>query len=289
MDHSVPSISDADQYGRIQTGWHAVLNKPNVEESEIQDYLERNLCLLPFTEMPLNHGDGRALSNAVVTQPVLPGLKAKKPDFLYFTGSSGDIKAVFIEIESPEKRWFTASGQPTAELTQAASQISSWKTWFTDPLNVLAFERDYLVRDYPPLNDRVFLQEYILVIGRRSEFKDPSLKRNRNSLQRDNETWMTYDRLAYTPHFREAVTVRIDCSGNSPVFRVVHVPPTIKLGPHHYPDYHHLVGLEDAIQANTDISSERKSFLMSRLPYWRTWHTTLSGAVIIDGADFQGE
>lgn len=290
MDYSVPcDVTDADRHRQANENWLALLGKSDVEEHDLQAFLEKNLCFLPFNELPLNHGNGQALSNAVVSQPVLVGLKSKKPDFLYFTGSSGEIKAVFIEIESPKKRWFTRSAQQTSELTQAANQIAQWKTWFADPLNVLAFERDYLVRDYPPLNDRVFLQEYILVIGRRSEFKDTALNRVRSSLQRSNETWMTYDRLAYTPHFRDAVTVRLDCSGVSPVFRVLQVPPTIKLGPHQYPDYHNLTGLEDAIRGNADISPQRMDFLSTRLPYWRNWHTTHTGVVVVSGADLQGE
>src|SRR4051812_43221948 len=108
MDHSVPcNVTDAEQYRQTIDDWWALLNKPDVTESDVQVFLEQHLCLLPFNELPLNHGNGRALSNAVITQPVLSGLKSKRPDFLYFTGNSGEVKAVFIEIESPTKRWFT--------------------------------------------------------------------------------------------------------------------------------------------------------------------------------------
>ncbi len=290
MDLSVPcNLTDAEYSSQVLTAWRALLNATGVTEKDIQQFLEKNPCLLPFNEMPLNHGNGRALSSAVVTQPKLPGLKTKVPDFLYFTGSSAEITAVFIEIESPEKKWFTTGGQPTAELTQAANQITSWKTWFEDPINILAFERDYLVRDYPPLNDRIFRQEYLLVIGRRRDIDDPTFIKLRSNLQRENETWMTYDRLAVSQHFFDAVTVRLDCSGTSPVFRVCCVLPILKLGPHQYPNYHHLVGLQDAINANPEISTQRKQFLVSRLGYWSNWHKSQKGLVVTSGADFRGE
>jgi hypothetical protein len=290
MDLSVPcSLTDAEYSSQVLTEWTTLLDASGVTEKDIQQFLEKNPCLLPFKEMPLNQGNGSALSSAVVTQPKLPGLKTKVPDFLYFTGNSAEITAIFIEIESPEKKWFTNGGQPTAELTQAANQITSWKTWFEDPTNRLAFERDYLVRDYPPLNNRILRQEYILVIGRREEINDPNLMRSRSNLQRENETWMTYDRLTVSHHFFDAVTVRLDCSGISPVFRVCCVPPILKLGPHHYPNYHHLVGLQDAINANPEISTQRKQFLVSRLGYWSNLHKSKKGLVVTSGADFRGE
>jgi hypothetical protein len=290
MDLSVPcNLTDSEYSSQVLTTWNALLEKSGVTEKDFQDFLEKNPCLLPFNGMPLTHGNGRPLSSAVVTQPKLPGLKTKVPDFLYFTGNSAEITAVFIEIESPKKQWFTSLGQPTAELTQAANQINTWKTWFSDPANVIAFERDYGVRDYPPLNNRIFRQEYILVIGRRDDISDPTLKKSRSSLQRENETWMTYDRLAASQHFFDAVTVRLDCSGISPVFRVCHVPPILKLGPHHYPDYHHLVGIQDAINANPGISMQRKQFLVSRLQYWCEWYKNQKGVVVTRGADLRGE
>lgn len=290
MDFSVPcNLTDSDYALHVNSEWETLLNAAGVTEKDVQQFLEKNPCLLPFNEMPLNHGNGKALSSAVVTQPKLPGLKTKVPDFLYFTGNSAEITAVFIEIESPEKKWFTSGGQPTAELTQAANQITSWKTWFEDPANILTFERDYRVRDYPPLNDRIFRQEYILIIGRRKDITDPTLMKSKGNLQRQNETWMTYDRLAVSHHFFDAVTVRLDCSGISPVFRVCHVPPIIKTGPHHYPNYHNLTGLQDAINANTLISNPRKQFLVSRLGYWLNWHTSQRGLVTINGTDFRGE
>lgn len=290
MDRSVPcSLTGTEYSSKVSTEWSALLNNPQATEKDMQQFLETNPCLLPFNEVPLNHGKGKALSSAIVTQPILTGLKTKRPDFLYFTGNSAEITAVFIEIESPKKQWFTCNGQPTAELTQAASQITSWKTWFDDPINIQAFERDYRVRDYPPLINRHFRQEYILVIGRRDDITDLSSVSMRSNLQRENETWMTYDRLTVSRHFFDAVTVRLDCSGNSPVFRVCCVPTILKLGPHHYPNYHHLVGLEDAINANPEIPSDRKKFLTSRLPYWENWYKGQNGIVVTNGADFKGE
>lgn len=290
MDHSVPANVTNGQYiSHVKAEWAKHLNLPGVEEKHMQAFLEEHPCLLPFREIPLTHGDNHPLSSAVVTQPVLQGLKTKVPDFLYFTGNSGEITAVLIEIESPTKRWFTKGGQQTDELTQASNQIKSWKNWFADPINVQAFERDYMVRDYQALYNRTFKQEYILVIGRRCDITDPTLNKTRHHLQGPGETWMTYDRLQCSFHWDNAVTVRLDRSGVSHQFRAIHVPPMFKLGPHHYGNYHELSGIDDAVNSNAMMSSARKTFLINRLPYWRSWYTGNNGATVISGSDLAGE
>lgn len=291
MDRSVPANLTSGQYfSHVTDEWTKLLDLPGVDEKQVQAFLEEHPCLLPFGEIPLANRIGHPLSSAVVTQPVLPGLKSKVPDFMYFTGNSGEIKAVFIEIESPSKKWFTKSGQKTAELTQAECQIKSWKAWFSDPANVLAFERDYLVRNYGAHYDRrTFIQEYILVIGRRCDISDPTLINTRHQLQGEQETWMTYDRLQCSPHWNDAVTVRIDRSGTSHQFLTSHVPPMLKLGPHHYPKYHRLDGVENAIKNNTLMSQERQTFLLSRIPYWQKWLADNGGIGCVNGRDFDGE
>ncbi|WP_237228807.1 Shedu anti-phage system protein SduA domain-containing protein [Rubinisphaera sp. JC750] len=290
MDRSVPpNTTNAQYHTYVTEEWNKLLGTPGIDEKQMQEFLEKHPCLLPFGEMPLGHGNNHPLSSAVVTQPVLPGLKSKVPDFLYFTGNSGEITVVLIEIESPGKKWFTKTGQQTAELTQAANQISSWKAWFADPLNTQTFERDYMVRGYSALNNREFRQKYILVIGRRDDITDTTLNRTRHHLQPVNETWMTYDRLTCSPHWDDAVTVKLDRSGVTPQFTVIHTPPMLRLGPSHYPNYSKLEGLEAAIEANPLISRDRKNFLLKRIPYWRDWQTQTGGIATVNGGDFSGE
>jgi Domain of unknown function (DUF4263) len=178
---------------------------------------------------------------------------------------------VLIEIEAPQKKWYTAKGQPTAQLTQAASQLTDWKAWFKDPNNVLTFEKEYKVREYPPLNDRTFTQCYCLVIGRRSDVSGRAATQSRVLQQRENEHWMTYDRLQPHADFDDSPTVTLDRSGPDTRLRVLHVPPTMRIGPGQYPSYHTLMGLDAAIAANTLISKERKAFLLRRLKYWKEW------------------
>lgn len=289
MDHSTPANISIGKYRQhVMKDWEALLDDQDVNEEKVQKFLEMHPSMLPFNQIPLAHGNYHPLSEAVVSQPVLSGLKAKVPDFLYFTGNSGEITAVLIEIECPSKTWFTKKGQQTATLTQAANQIKTWKTWFSDPVNIQAFERDYLVRNYGPLNERTFKQEYILVIGRRKDIPDPTLNKTRHHLQGPSETWMTYDRLTFSPHWKDAVTVKLSRSGVTPEFRVLHVPPMIKLGPHHYPNYRKLSDLEDAIKANRLISKDRKNFLLTRLPYWENWYSQNNTFATL-GPDFAGE
>lgn len=49
------------------------------------------------------------------------------PDFLWIATDSCNIYPIFVEIERPSKNWFTVSGQPTADFTQAQTQLAEWK------------------------------------------------------------------------------------------------------------------------------------------------------------------
>lgn len=262
---------------------------PDLNEKHVQLFLEENVCLLPAPHGAFRQGHGNPLSQTVVSQPELSGLKCKVPDFMYFTGNSGEITAVFIEIESPNKKWFTKKNQQTAELTQASNQLTEWKAWFDDPANIIKFENDYRVRDYSPLNNRFFSQKYILVYGRRKDIGSPAANKQRQHLQRENEKWMTYDRLYVCHDFDDSPTVKLDRSGPDTQFRVMHIPSSFKLGPCQYKDYHELVGLEKSVHENKHISEERKIFLVDRLAYWKTWYESDHNVGAINGNDFLGE
>jgi hypothetical protein len=76
--------------------------------------------------------------------------------------------------------------------TKAIDQLRDWKSWFSKPTNVLAFQDLYGLRE----ETRRFVQHYVLVYGRRDEANRlASFATKRHDLAGSDEFLMTYDRL----------------------------------------------------------------------------------------------
>lgn len=131
---------------------------------------------------------------ALITQPLLPGFQAKRPDFLWLAADSLNTYAVLLEIEAPTKRMFTKVGTPTAEFNQAQNQLATWKSWLSTPANETTFRQNYLKDfDYPW---RRFVAQYVLIYGRQAELEArPELNLTRAQMPRESEFFMTFDRL----------------------------------------------------------------------------------------------
>ena len=56
-------------------------------------------------------------------------------DFAFFDSHSFGIEWHLIEIERPSKTLFTATGNPSADLTQAVQQIRDWQDWIHSNLD----------------------------------------------------------------------------------------------------------------------------------------------------------
>ena len=50
-----------------------------------------------------------------------------------------------------------------------------------------------------------------------------------------------------------------------------------------------LVGLEDAVKANSHLSTARRDFLLNRISYWETWVNKNNGPSVLAGGDICGE
>ena len=260
----------------VSERFQALLDDESHPESVYQKFIEEHICLTPCVEFPLLQGGRGPLAECVVTQPSLLELKEKIPDFLYFTGNSGDIKSFLIEIERPRKRWFTQRGDPTAEFTQARNQLNRWRTWFQDAGHLIWFEKRYEVRN-SPLYDRTHTQHYVLAIGKRSHIVSNEFNKLRSGVQSADVTCMTLDRLEPRHEFKNSPTIKLDSSGQDTLFRVLHIPPTFRIGPHNFPRLQPLVGMDDAIASNELISEGRKAFLLERLQYWNDVFRRLDG------------
>jgi hypothetical protein len=251
----------------IQQEWETLLARTDSVENDFQEFLERHPCCLPPTQMIFGGGGHGAYPGAIVSQPKLNGFSKKIPDFLCITRDSAAVYAVLVEIEHPSKPWATGNGQSSAEFTQAINQIADWKSWFCDPVNVMSFQRDYRIpADW--LRSRSFVQKYVLIYGRRS---DPSLteefNKKRKLLEREDEFYMTYDRIRPYKDSSQDLCAKLDAIG----YRALSVPPTLTLGPIMAHGVNQVRDKAAAVQLNRYLSDVRKKFLIERIPYWDAW------------------
>lgn len=239
------------------------------DEPAVQQFLEKHACLLPSMRSLGPLPSSFPTDGLLVSQPRLPALTSRLPDFMWIATNSIGIYPTLIEIERPGKRVFTSAGAPTAEFTQARHQLAQWRGWFSMPENEVVFKREYGVGSAP--NGSEMLEpRYILVFGRRSELEnDPALRRERAFLLDGNiESLVSYDRLVPDRMMENVITVRALGDGR---FHALAVPPTFTLGPLDAKRLLIVDGMEEAISSAELMSDERKAFLLKRLPYWRTW------------------
>lgn len=248
--------------------WHNLLNEAAEDESALHLFFEQNPSFLPgpFGVGPnFNHGP---LLNFVISEPVLPGLRRPRPDFLWLNKQSDRIFIVLIEIEAPAKRWFTAKGVPTAQLAEPMKQMADWDQWFRRPANVAQFQKLYWVRDN--WWDRVpFEVHHCLVYGRRAEFEGndhtASIRRN---LFAPNVHPMTFDRLAPVSagdSLPSAVVRGTD-------FEARFFPPTFGIEPYRVElGIARLKAKDEALARSPLMPDDRKDFLKKRFRYWDEW------------------
>ncbi|MDB6108739.1 MAG: hypothetical protein JWR69_489 [Pedosphaera sp.] len=276
-----PSAPETEDYLELcRREWSSLL-AADPEEKAIQSFLEQNPLLLPGAWTPGTRSGHYPLHCAVVSQPELPGIKSKRPDFMWISTHSSHWYPTLIEIERPSKRIFKSSGIPTAEFTQARNQLAQWRTWFSRPENVQKFIASYGIPDWMA-NERQMTLHMILVYGRRSEFEgNPELSLQRASLMSgSDEELMSLDRLLPDRDLRDAVTIRARDNGR---YKAVCIPPLFRLSPGLAPRLLAIDGVDHALSATPLISEMRRQFLISRIPYWKEWARNGRGGVISSG------
>jgi hypothetical protein len=262
----VPRFEVEEYIAWLTETWHMLLDSGEDDESMFQDFLEQHPSLLPRI-----FGGHGPLHGSVISQPELPGFRAKRPDFMWIAKDSSAITAHLIEIESPSKRWATDQAVATQKFMQALDQLREWKAWFAEPHNVLQFRSLYGISD-EILTFRQFDQFYTLIIGRRDEATaSKAFAKKRALMEAPDETHMTYDRLEPDRELWNIPTIKLDRSGADTQFRLMHVPASFSLGPSDAADISKWIGREDAIRRNPLLSEDRKEFIISRLAYWDKW------------------
>ena len=262
------AVSFADYANQASRAFYDLLAE-SPEEPRVQAFLEAHPAFVPGSRSPGGATCASPLFHVLVSQPRLPGLDARQPDFLWFTTTSSTWYPVLIEIEKPSKRLFKKNREPSAEFYQARNQLSQWRTWFGHAFNQLKFQHDYGVPD-TWVHCRAMSLHMILVYGRREEFEyDAKLSNQRASLLPGNdEELMSFDRLAPDPLLSAALTVRAVGGGR---YRALRVPPTFTHGPFHAERLLFIDGLTEAIEASAGWTPVRQAFVKTRIPYWREW------------------
>jgi hypothetical protein len=174
---------------------------------------------------------------------------------------------VFIEIESPAKRWFTEQGRPHHHLTEAMNQLAEWQAWLNRPENVMVFYEQFQIPDYLR-RQRHFRPEFVLIYGRRSEFAlRPELNRLRAQFEDHGQVVMTYDRLQPAKNCSDYICI----TKTAERYRALSVPATLKLGPMFADCWPLFDDVPEVIRNNEWLSDERKAFLVERIGYWSEW------------------
>jgi len=273
-----PSAPSFDAYASAATAEYEAVIHDAESEATLQHFLERNPCFLPGTWSPGKPSGNAPLHIAAISQPELPGLRSRKPDFMWIASDSARWYPMLIEIERPNKKLFRKDGVPTSEFTQARNQLAQWRSWLSEPSNVQKFIVDYgIPSDFVRL--RVMQPHFILVYGRRAEFEgNAELSKHRAALMpASDEDLVSLDRLRADSNCWNAMTVRACGHGR---FKAMSVTPTFALGP---VDAHRLScidGLDEVITADERISGDRRAFLTRRLEYWRAWGARADPGVV---------
>ena len=165
----------------------------NHNEQVYQSFLERNTRFIP-REFEQNHG----IHLSLVLRKLSLGADYKT-DFFYFSKSSDDWNAVFVDIERPSSRFFRDNTNDLhPDFHKALEQISRWKGWFFSEENrktFLSMVRPIHVPYHMAGNPTFY--KYVLVYGRRVEYAGNEHRRHLvKSKEADDFKVITFDSLA---------------------------------------------------------------------------------------------
>jgi len=145
----------------IERRWVSLIDRPGVKESELQKFICDHASL--FFGQHLFVISGAELGSDF------------RVDFVVATDeASYGIDYTFVEIETPQSRVYTRSGDPSARLTHAMQQVRDWKSWLTRHRGVV---RRFFPSEYFGWDEFTNLS-FCVVIGRRGSPSSQTAKRN---------------------------------------------------------------------------------------------------------------
>jgi Shedu protein SduA, C-terminal len=127
--------------------WGTLLDSPaSRDERLLQGFLERHPSLLPGSNTMDGDSGHAAFPLAVISQPKLPGLSDRHPDFMWIATDSESLYPILIEIETPHKQWFYGNrAEVHSDLAHAQGQLAEWRAWFNRGHNRTLFLDAYQI------------------------------------------------------------------------------------------------------------------------------------------------
>jgi hypothetical protein len=159
-------------YETLVKTYEQLINKQNVKEPEIQNFLEKNPIII------------NREARKVISKKSFGG--EKFPDFIVILHNGIHI---LVEIETPQKQIFTRNGHPTSEFSQAEQQVRDYLQWANE-------DKEFLrKRGLPGIC--VENTRGLLIIGMRQNLNaDQKLKLSQlNYLSRSSHEIKTFDDL----------------------------------------------------------------------------------------------
>ena len=177
-----------------------LLNNPQKNENDIQNFLENHTQLIPLPIME-NHG----LNMNVVISKFRLGNEAVT-DFAYLTKSSNLWRFVMIELENQHKTIFKKSDERpefSAEFNIGLDQIRSWKVYINENKKHILRQIEKLRQPLKMSKNPIYF-EYVLIIGRDdgeagyTELTEKRRKHLANFIEESGIKVMSYDSIART-------------------------------------------------------------------------------------------
>ena len=241
--------------------WRTLLDSPaSQDERLLQAFLERHPSLLPGSNTVDGDSGHTAFPLAVISQPKLPGLTDRHPDFMWIASDSESLYPILIEIETPHKQWFYGKrAEIHSDLTHAQGQLAEWRAWFNRGHNRTLFLDAY---EIPwQLRDNRLSPRFVLIHGRRANYATCRLRQaKRAELAREDERLMSFDRLTPAKWGVLYSCMRKPADG----YRVVSVPPCLTIV-NYDEDYRYATGWEEAIDACPDMPIARREYLKKEM------------------------
>lgn len=193
--------------------FHLLESEESRDERVLQHFFEAHPHYLPGARTLDTNSSHHPWPHAVISQPALPDLSTKFPDFMWIASDSAFLYPVLIEIETPWKRWFQVKKLTQhSDLTTALSQVAHWRRWFNDR-NRVSFYNYYRVPRR--LQDLTLRPRFVVVHGRRREANaSPAMTGLRGSLALSDDTRLvTFDHLHADPTAAGYFTVLVNEHG----------------------------------------------------------------------------
>jgi Domain of unknown function (DUF4263) len=257
-ERTAPERPVEEVYNRLlMERWRQFIDsEESQDERLVQAFLERHPCLLPGSHTVDGDSGHSPYPMAVISQPKLPGLSDRRPDFMWIAAHSTEVFPILIEIETPHKQWFYSDrAEIHSDLAHAQGQLAEWRAWFEEGFNRDMFITEYGLRSF--IEDRKLSPRFVLIHGRRENYTGSRLRRQKQAqLAREHERIMSFDRLTPSKN-----SVLYSCVRRQPDgYQVIAVPPSLTIL-NSGEEYQPVTRWREALDDCPDMAVSRREYL----------------------------